>query len=141
MSYPTDLNSPLVSFMIFNFHGLKKPCNSEPVNFLKRSEYILEKGQYCTAQGNARDKCGRSPKLKAAKNFDSYVVQVLLSDHNMPCACVMSVRPSRDPAVIIIMTLIKETHFQEPKHQHLTVGMRHIMVTFTILWPTVSAYP
>jgi len=95
MTYPTDLNSPLVPFMIFNFHGLKKACNSEPVNFLKSSEYILGKGQYCTAQGNARDKyASGSPKFKGAEILTLLSFRFCFLDHNEPYACVMSVRPS-----------------------------------------------
>jgi len=50
-----------------------------------------------------------------------------------------SVRPSRDSAVNINITVTKETYYLVPKHEHLTVGIRHIVVPFAILWPTVSA--
>ena len=40
-----------------------------------------------------------------------------------------SVRPSRHSAVNINITVIKEIYFHEP----LIVGIRHIVVTFTIL--------
>jgi len=141
MTYPTALNSLLVPFMIFNFHGLKNPCNSEAVNFLNSCEHILLKGQYFTAQGNGTEKyASREYKIQTRGNFESYVVQVLLSDHNEPCACVLTVRPSfpsRDSAVNINITVFTETHFHEPRHEHLSVGIRHIVVTFAILWPSL----
>jgi hypothetical protein len=40
---------------------------------------------------------------------------------------------SRDSAVNINITGTKETYYLEPKHEHLTVGIRHIVVAFTIL--------
>jgi hypothetical protein len=129
MTYPTDLNSPLVPFIIFNFHGLKNPCNSEAVNVLNRSKHILRDTKICLKES----------KIQTRGNFEIYVVQVLLSGHNEPCACVLSVRPSRDSVVNINITVIKIIYTHEPQHEHLTVGIRHIVVPFTVLWPTLSA--
>jgi hypothetical protein len=54
--------------MIFNFHGLKKSCNSKAVNVLNSREHILLKGFCFTAQGNATEKyVSRSPKFEGAE--------------------------------------------------------------------------
>lgn len=32
--YVTDENSPMVLFIIFDFHGLERPCNSEAMDLV-----------------------------------------------------------------------------------------------------------
>jgi hypothetical protein len=81
----------------------------------------------------------RRQRLKESKVQRAVIFKLLpLAE---PSAYVLFVRPSRDSAVNINITVIKVTYVRECKHEHQTVAILHVVAPFTILWPTVSTWP